>query len=134
MPGKRHTALVSALESDEEDAAQRERRRRMRHLPSDRETSRLRAGWKINQTNETNWNRNGGQLVRDRRRRYRLLRGAIGNNAARCGLAAYVRNRRLVRIEVRTASRAEHRDRRLKQHRTDRDDKGQLAKHAQSLA
>ena len=124
MPGKRHTALVSAPESDEEDAAQGERRRRMSDLLSDRETSPLRARWEINQTNETNWNRNGRQLIHDRRRCYRLLRGAVGNNAARCSLAANVRNRRLVRIEVRAASRAERRDRRLKQHRTDRDDKG----------
>ena len=55
LPGKRHTALVSAPESDEEDAAQGERRRRVSDRLRFCETGHLRARGKINQTNETNW-------------------------------------------------------------------------------
>ena len=132
--GKRHTALVSAPESDEEDAAQRERRWRMCDRLRFCEMGHLRARWKINQTNETNWGRNGRQLVRDRRRRHRLLRGAVRNNAASRGRAANVGNRRLVRIGVGAASRAERSDRRVKKHSADRDHKGEPAEHAESLA
>jgi len=106
----------------------------MSDLLSDREMSDLRARWKFNQTNETNWNRNGRQPVCDRRRRYRRLPTTVGNNAARYSLAANVRNRRSVRIEVRAALRAGHSDRRLKKQRADRDDKGEPAEHTESLA
>ena len=134
MPGKRHTALVSAPESDEEDAAQRERRRRVCGRLRFCETGHLRARRKINQTNETNWSRNGRQLIRDRRRRHRLLRGAVRNNAASRSRATNVGKRRLVRIGVRAALRAERSDRHLKKHSADRDHKGEPAKHAESLA
>ena len=120
MPGKRHTALVGAPESDEEDAAQRERLRRVCDGLRFYEASHV-ARWKINQTNDTNWCRNGRQLVHDRLRRDWLLRGAIRNDAASRGRAANVGNRRLVRIGVRAASRAECSERRLKQRSADRD-------------
>ena len=115
MPGNRHTALVSAPESDEEDAAQGERRRRVCDRLRFCETGHLRARWKINQTNETNWSRNGRQLMRDRRRRHRLLRGAVRNNAARRSRAANIGNRRLVRVEMGATSRAGH----VKKHSAD---------------
>lgn len=130
MPGKRHTALVSAPESDEEDAAQGERRRRVCDRLRFCETGHLRARWKINQTNETNWSGNARQLIRDRRRRQRLLYGAIRNNAARRSRAANVGNRRLVRVGMRATSRAGS----VKKHRADRDHDGEPAKHAEPLA
>jgi len=134
VPGKRHTALISAPESDEEDAAQGERRRRVCDRLRFCETGHLRARWKINQTNETNRSRSGRQLVRDRRRRHRLLRGTVRNNAARRGLTATVGNRRLARIGVRAASRAERSARRLKEHSAYREHDGELAEHGKSLA
>jgi hypothetical protein len=130
VPGKRHTALVSAPESDEEDAAQGERRRRVCDRLRFCETGHLRARWKINQTNETNWSGNARQLIRDRRRRQRLLYGAIRNNAARRSRAANVGNRRLVRVEMRATSRAG----RVKKHSADRDHEDEPTEHAESLA
>ena len=134
MPGKRHTALVSAPESDEEDAAQRERRRRVCDRLRFCETGHLRARWKINQTNETNWSRSGRQLIRDRRRCHRLLRVAVRNNAASRGRAANIGKSRLVRVGMRATSRGEGGDGRLKKHSAYREYDGELTEHAKSVA